>query len=164
MSEPEIRLATREDRTPLQRMLELYQHDLSHVWDQDLDAHGEYGYSLDKYWSNPACKAFVFRVAGRFAGFGLVDDRVSLPENQWWMSQFFVLKKYRRSGVGHAGARAIFDAIRGRWEIGQMPGNDAAVAFWRRVIDGYTGGRYVEHHLDDERWRGHLQCFVNTAG
>jgi hypothetical protein len=47
----DIRLATVADRQPLQRMLELYQYDLSDIWDQDLDAAGEFGYGLDRYWS-----------------------------------------------------------------------------------------------------------------
>ena len=38
--------ATLADQLPIRRMLELYQHDLSHIWDQDLDEHGEYGYAL----------------------------------------------------------------------------------------------------------------------
>ena len=42
-----------------------------------------------------------------------------------------------------------------------MPGNQAALAFWRRVIGAYTGGRFVEHELHDERWHGTLQCFDN---
>jgi predicted acetyltransferase len=144
-------------------MLELYQHDLSDLWDQDLDAHGEYGYALDRYWRHLACKPFVFAVAGRHAGFALVDDSVSLPGNEWWMAQFFVLKKYRRAGIGRAAAREVFEQVRGRWEVGQMPRNLPARAFWRSVIGEYTGGRFVEHDLNDERWHGTLQCFDNTA-
>ena len=63
-----VRPATADDRLPLYRMLELYQHDLSDVWDQDLDSHGEYGYALDAYWADPRCQPFVFVVAGRYAG------------------------------------------------------------------------------------------------
>ncbi|MCM2326956.1 MAG: GNAT family N-acetyltransferase [Lysobacter sp.] len=158
----EIRPATPADRVPIGRMLELYQHDLSDVWDQDLDGDGQYGYSLDKYWSNPRCRAFVFLVAGKYAGFALVDDSVSLPENEHWMAQFFVIRKYRRQGLGSEAARRVFDVVRGRWEVGQMRKNLPAQAFWRRVIDEYTGGRFVEHELADESWDGLLQCFDNS--
>lgn len=156
-----VRPAALEDRLPITRMLELYQHDISDIWDQDLDAHGEYGYDLEKYWSSPRCKAFVFLVAGKYAGFALVDDSVSLSENEHWMAQFFVLKKYRRRGVGRLAARRVFDLIRGRWEVGQMAKNLPAQAFWRRVISEYTAGDYVEHELSDETWDGLLQCFDN---
>jgi predicted acetyltransferase len=160
--ELQVSVATPADRLPIARMLELYQHDLSDVWDQDLDAHGEYGYALDRYGRDPACHAFVFRVAHKYAGFALVDDAVHLTGNERWLAQFFVLKKYRRLGLGSAAARQVFEQLQGRWEVGQMPKNLPAQAFWRHVIGTYTGGRFVEHDLNDERWQGLLQCFDNT--
>lgn len=156
-----VSLATPADRLPVRRMLELYQHDLSDIWDQDLDVHGEYGYELDPYWGAPAHQAFVFRCDGHYAGLALVDDRVRLAGNQRWMAQFFVLRKYRRRGIGRLAACTVFDTLRGRWEVGQMPGNDAAHAFWRRVIGRYTGGAFSDQQLDDARWRGWLQTFDN---
>jgi predicted acetyltransferase len=162
MNDLEVRPATLADRLPIQRMLELYQHDLSDLWDQDLDLHGEYGYALDRYWRDPKCKAFAFLAAGKYAGFALVDNAVSLPENELWMGQFFVVKKYRRRGLGSVAAKRVFDQVRGRWEVGQMPMNLPAQAFWRRVIGEYSAGNFVEHALDDARWQGLLQCFDNT--
>jgi hypothetical protein len=46
----ELRRAALTDRLAFSRMLELHQHELSDVWDQDLDVNGEYGYVLDQYW------------------------------------------------------------------------------------------------------------------
>ena len=60
----EVRLATITDRLPLFRMLELYQHDLSDIWDQELDLQGEYGYSLERYWKESSCHPFVALVDG----------------------------------------------------------------------------------------------------
>ena len=162
MNDLEVQTATAADRLPVYRMLELYQHDLSDVWDQDLDLHGEYGYALDDHWTRPKHAAFVFRVAGCYAGFALTDPKVRLPDGDWWLTQFFVLKKYRRRGVGQAAARQVFDAVRGRWQVGQMRGNLPAQAFWRRTIAEYTGGAFIEHDLNDERWHGLLHCFDNT--
>ncbi len=159
-----VRRVEKSERAPLSRMLELYQYELSEIWDQDLDIHGEYTYPIDKFWSDPKCSAFMFLVDSHYAGFALVDGLVSLPENQWWMAQFFVLRKYRRRGVGAVAAVQIFNEIRGRWEIGQMPGNLDGQAFWRRVVRDYTGGGFVEHDLDDQRWHGTLQCFDNSEG
>lgn len=158
----EVRHATLADQLPIRRMLELYQHDLSDIWDQDLDAHGEYGYALERYWSEPVHQAFVFLADAHYAGFALVDDDVCLPQSQLWMAQFFVLRKYRRRGFGARAAHAVFDTLRGRWEVGQMARNTPARDFWRRAIGDYTGGAYVEHELHDKRWHGWLQCFDNT--
>ena len=163
MPELTIRSAQWDDRPVLSRLLELYQYDLSEVWPQDVNMHGEYGYAVDRYLRHPRLQAFLFLVDDRYAGFGLVDPDVSLPENELWMGQFFVMKRYRRLGVGSRAARHIFDQVRGRWEVGQMPLNFAAQAFWRRTIDEYTNGNFVEFELHDERWDGLLQCFDNSV-
>jgi predicted acetyltransferase len=158
-----FRVAEWSDRPVLSRLLELYQYDLSEVWPQELNIHGEYGFAVDRYLRNPRLRAYLFQVDGKYAGFGLVDPDVSLEGNDFWMGQFFVMKRYRRMGVATAGARHIFDQHRGKWEVGQMPLNFAAQAFWRRVIGAYTNGAYVEHELHDERWDGFLQCFDNSV-
>jgi predicted acetyltransferase len=135
-----FRVAEWQDKAVLSRMLELYQYDLSEVWPQTLNMHGEYGFAVDRYLRNPRLRAYFFLVDGNYAGFGLVDPDVSLPENDFWMGQFFVMKRYRRSGVGTKGARFIFEQFRGKWEVGQMPLNFLAQAFWRRTIGEYTNG------------------------
>ena len=101
-------------------MLELYQHELSDIWDQDLDVHGDYGYALDRFFDNPACHAFLAFVDGRHAGFALVDPAVKVGVEGHWMDQFFVLKKYRRHGVGQLLAMSVCVALPGRGEVWQM--------------------------------------------
>ncbi len=159
----EIRRATPEDRLPILRMLELYQYELSDIWDQDLDAHGEYGYALDRYWTDARCHPFVARIAGHYVGFALVDAAVKVNNVGRWMDQFFVLKKYRRTCVGKAIALRVFAELPGQWEVGQMASNLAAQAFWRNVIGGCTGGNFVEHALAGDWWEGYVQCFSNAA-
>lgn len=92
-----------------------------------------------------------------------LDDDVCLPESDIWMGQFFIMRKYRRLGIGGTAASEIFDTIRGRWEIGQMPTNVAAQRFWRSVVATYTDNSFTEVELRDERWDGFLQCFDNSA-
>jgi predicted acetyltransferase len=158
-----FRTAQWHDRPVLSRMLELYQYDLSDVWPQDLDMHGEYGFAVDRYLRNPRLSAILLLVDEKYAGFGLVDPDVTFPENTYWLGQFFVMKRYRRAGLGQRAARFIFDHFPGKWEVGQMPRNHAAQAFWRRTISQYTGGQFVEHELHDERWDGFIQCFDSSA-
>lgn len=160
-----VRPARLEDRTPIQRMLELYQHDLSDIWDQDLDIHGEYGYSLDRYGSNGECRAYLATVAGHYAGFALVDRAAKVGADAYWMDQFFVLKKYRRRGVGRHLARSVLASLPGRWEVGQMPENRRAQAFWRTVISDCTAGKFEQHEIAEGWWRGVVQCFrIEPAG
>ena len=159
----EVRVADPDERLPVYRMLELYQHDLSDIWDQDLDLHGEYGYALDRYWQRSDCWPYVFRVGGQYAGFALVDRRVRIPGDEFWMDQFFVLKKYRRRGVGSTAAIAVLDSHHGRWQIGQMAGNLAAQAFWRRLVASYTRAGYAEEQITTGWWQGYVQRFSSPG-
>ena len=158
-----VRRAAAADEPVLSRMLELYQHDLSDIWDQDLDAQGRYGYQLAKFWTDPSCMAVLFLVGGHYAGFALVDGLTRRSTNQLWMSQFFVLKKYRRLGIGASAACRVFDQLRGRWEVGQMEGNDAARTFWRVTISRYAAGNFSEEAFADQHWRGTLMSFDNSS-
>ena len=160
----QVRRARRSDRLALRNMLELYQHDLSEYWPYELDVHGQYGYhTLDYYWREENHAAFVFLVGGRYAGFALVNDDVVWPENARWLAQFFVLRRYRRQGVAGAAARFIFDRLPGRWEVGELPDNLPAQAFWRRVIGDYSGGQFTDRFFKDGDWEGFVQCFDNRA-
>ena len=75
------------------------------------------------------------------------------------MDQFFVLKKYRRLGVGQLLASTVFSALPGRWEVGQLPRNAVAQAFWRKVISRHTGGHFREHEVRTGPWQGTVQVF-----
>lgn len=163
MKELEIRRASAADRMPVYRMLELYQHDLSDIWDQDLDTHGVYGYELDRYWGKEDCHAYVALVDGKHAGFALADTAVKIEPAGHWMDQFFVLKKYRRRGVGADLAVHVFAELPGHWEVGQMPNNIAAQAFWRSIIGVYTDGRFSEQRITRGWWQGLVQSFESPS-
>jgi predicted acetyltransferase len=60
------------------------------------------------------------------------------------MGEFFVLRKYRRSGLGRQLASGLFERFAGTWEVRELPSNTAAQTFWRRIIDDYTHGAFTE--------------------
>ncbi len=66
------------------------------------------------------------------------------------MSEFFVRKPNRRTGIGREAAHLIFDRFAGEWEILEYTRNPGAVAFWRRTIGLYCGGNFVEHSRHGE--------------
>jgi len=107
------------------------------------------------------------RVEGRLAGFVLVmhynyftgEHAADCP---WVIAEFFVMRKYRRQGVGRAAAFQVFDRFPGRWEVAEITSNVGAQAFWRKVIGEYTGGDFAETVLDDESWHGPVQSFDNS--
>ena len=66
------------------------------------------------------------------------------------MAEFFIARAARRRGVGQEAVRLIFDRFSGRWHIMEYMRNPQAVAFWRRVVSAYTGGRYQERSESGE--------------
>jgi predicted acetyltransferase len=79
------------------------------------------------------------------------------------IAEFFVMRNYRRSGVGTQVAFQLFDRFPGRWEIAQRPNNIEGQTFWRRVTGDYCGGDYLEFVLDDSNWEGPVQVFDNST-
>lgn len=155
----ECRLARPEDFAAIGRMLELYQYELSDIWDQELDPQGEYGYDTSMHREARRFFAHVLMVNEHHAGFALVAPARVTRQEGYWMEQFFVLKKYRKAGHGLALATHVLGCHPGAWEIGQMPGNDAARLFWRRVIAIVTQGSFSEVELTQGWWQGTVQRF-----
>jgi predicted acetyltransferase len=134
--------AAEQDKSVLRRLLELYQHDFSEFDGRDLDAHGEYGYPyIDHYWTEPERHPFLFAVDGRWAGLALV--RAGSPND---MAEFFVIRKYRRAGLGRQAAGELLRQFPGRWAVRQLRSNPAATAFWRAVIPF----SFIERETDKE--------------
>ena len=104
---------------------------------------------------------FLIEVGGSLAGFCLIDRYALVPGIDWNVSQFFVLGPWAGRGVGRRAATAAFDRFAGRWQVTQIPANTAAVNFWRRIIDDYTGGAF-EERLVAEPERGNALRNVMT--
>jgi predicted acetyltransferase len=152
----------REERARLLALFELYVYDFSEMLRLDVGADGRFhGPALEAYWADARCHPFLVRVGEKLAGFALVQQRSRLSgdESVFDMDQFFVLRRYRRSGVGQQMAAWLFDHFRGVWEVREKAENVGGIAFWRRIIGRYTGARFEELLLDDERWRGPVQRF-----
>lgn len=144
-------------------MLELYEYDFSEYEGTDLDSDGCFGYPyLDLYWLEPGRHPFIIRVDGRPAGFVLVNAHTYLEGSDWGISEFFILRKYRRKGVGRSAAFAVFDQFRGKWEVHELQRNGPSQDFWRKVIGEYTGGKYTEVQWNRGPSEGPIQCFDNS--
>jgi predicted acetyltransferase len=130
MSTVEVQPASVDEQDALQHLLELYAHDFSELTAADVGADGLFGWrNLGAWWTEPDRHPFLFRVYGRLAGFALVQS--GAPHD---MAEFFVMRKYRRSGVGVDAARAVFAKFPGEWQVREVKANVGAVAFWRRAI------------------------------
>jgi predicted acetyltransferase len=137
----------------LKNLFPLYIHDLSQFTDFDVEADGAFRAppSFAAYWQSPERHPFLLRADGRVAGFALVRQTDADPLS-FDMGEFFVLRRYRRHGVGRIAASALFDRFRGRWEVRELVDNLPAQGFWRRIIADYTQGAFEDTREYFERY------------
>ena len=132
----------------LANLLELYVHDLSEIFPVALGEDGRFGYpKLSLYWSEPDTRwAFLIRCGTRVAGFALVTRGSPASEDPAALdvAEFFVLRAFRRSGVGQRAAVALWDRLPGSWVVRVSEANRAGLPFWRGVIRDYTAGQLAE--------------------
>jgi predicted acetyltransferase len=83
-------------------------------------------------------------VDGNLAGFVMVFNHRNEgdPETDYQIAEFFVIYKYRRSGVGKQAFFQVLDKHKGRWGLGTHPKNVTAMKFWENSICEYTKGKY----------------------
>jgi predicted acetyltransferase len=154
------------ERPIIRHLMELYLYDFSEYDQADVGPSGLYEYPyLDHYWVEPERSPFLVRVDGKLAGFILVtqDNYLTVAKDCWVMAEFFIMRKYRRQGIGAFAAWCIFDRFPGAWQVGQIIENEPATAFWRKVIARYTHNDFMEHILNNDRWRGLVQAFVSRS-
>lgn len=104
---------------------------------------GRFGYaSLPHYWAQAERHfPFLIRHAGAVAGFALTTrgSPVSDDPDVMDVAEFFVLRRYRRSGVGRRAAEVLWHRFPGRWTVRVAAQNRNALAFWRGVVADAAG-------------------------
>jgi predicted acetyltransferase len=166
MPKVEQEAAGPERRETLANLFQLYTHDFSEHWagrpEGDLGEDGRFAaYAfLDSYWIEADREPLLIRADGKLAGFALINAFANsgLPTD-FSMAEFFVARKYRRSGVGLAAATEIIRARPGQWEIAVARKNLAAQPFWRSVAAAVAVGVIDELDKADDRWNGLILRF-----
>ena len=121
---------TAADAPLLERLGHLYVYDLSDTCPTDP---GEDGWFAERPGFPDTGQAFRIDADGKIAGFAIV-----LPDTGWFLDDFFILKRWRRHGVGAAAARAIFERHPGAWALTVRAQNGGALVFWRRILEPYA--------------------------
>jgi predicted acetyltransferase len=131
-----------EHQPALGNLLELYIHDFSELVPRDVGDDGRYGYkNLALYWSDNSRLPFLAKLDDKLFGFVLVT-RIPEPSGDGEtldMAEFFVLRSYRRRGLGTQLAEKVWLHCPGRWQIRVMEKNVSALKFWESSIAKFTG-------------------------
>lgn len=140
-----LRKVELEDREILSNLLEKYDYEFSQYDNRDVNKLGLYGFKyLDYYWTENNRWAYFIEVDGNLAGFVMINDYPEVPDRKtdYCLSEFFIMYKYRRKGLGKECAFKVFNLYHGKWQLKYHPHNIASVYFWNNVINQYTGGKY----------------------
>src|SRR5215831_4722032 len=122
----ELRAARPEDFPALRRLMQLYLYDFAAIDDWSIGADGLYGNAqvIEGFWTDPRMTSYLVHVDGVLAGFALVRDGAHFAgDGTRDISEFFILRRHRRQGIGAEVARRMFDAFPGKWEVTQLTRN-----------------------------------------
>jgi predicted acetyltransferase len=152
----EVIPAILEQKPILANLLELYAYDFTDFLDLELGTDGRFGYSpLPLYWSEPGRHPFLVRVDGKLAGFVFVNRDSEI----WDMAEFFVLRGYRRRGIGTEIAHEVWRRFPGLWEVRVMELNHSAHQFWERAISAFLGAAIHSVRVEKEGKCWHVFSF-----
>jgi|SRR5580698_9051024 predicted acetyltransferase len=146
------------DQAPiLANLLELYAHDFSEFHNVEIGEDGRFGYqALPLYWSEPDRHPFLIMLDGKLAGLALVKkgSDVSGREAVWDVAEFFILRAYRRRGIGTQAAHQVWRRFPGPWEVRVMQANVSAQQFWAGAIATFSGTLIHPVFIENggERW------------
>ncbi|HEN8710572.1 MULTISPECIES: GNAT family N-acetyltransferase [Pseudomonas] len=130
-------LTTTPDQADLIRNLyQFYAYESSDWEQEDVEVNGRFYIHeehLQRYWLAEGWSANLVLVDGFIAGFVLVE-RSELPGiNASELADLFILKRYRRQGIGRAVALQVLTGA-GDWLLRCYAPDPAAVAFCKAVV------------------------------
>jgi predicted acetyltransferase/ADP-ribose pyrophosphatase YjhB (NUDIX family) len=127
-----VKTVATEDWPVVERLWQLYQHDLSEFRHSAPDAGGLFGAGrLPAYREGAARVGYLALLGDVPCGFALV--RLGDRRDRRTMGEFFVTRSARGRGVAAAFAREVFARHPGPWVVAFQNENPRAAAFWRRL-------------------------------
>lgn len=125
-----------EEKMILQNIYPLYLHDLSEYCDQEMREDGTYDIAfLDLFFEKEDLVPFLIRLNEWVVGFILIQKGTYAPSSgeDYYLSEFFILRNFRKRGLGREAVRKLFTQYPGTYLLGQLPNNLPAIHFWKSV-------------------------------
>ncbi len=142
----ELLYASPDYKDVISNLMQFYIYDFSPYVDYDVEEDGLFkAYpDLEDYWKETDSKfPYIIKKEDKYVGFALVKT-IHSEKDYFSIAEFFIMKKYRRQGIGKAVAEQLFNLHRGQWEVHQRDNNKPAQEFWYKVINEYTKGQFSE--------------------
>jgi predicted acetyltransferase len=135
----------------LANLLELYAYDFTEYCDFDIGDNGFYGCKdLDLYWIESNFFPYLIYVNKKIAGFILMQKGSPISDdiNIWDISEFFIMRKYKRHGVGNIAAIKIWERFKGFWQVRVLTSNPIACSFWLQTIKKFISVYPVKNEMN----------------
>ncbi|MGN8249331.1 GNAT family N-acetyltransferase [Pseudomonas sp. SMV7] len=130
-------LAATADQAPLIRNLyQFYAYESSDWEQEDVEVDGRFyihDAHLQRYWQADGWGAYLVLADGFIAGFVLVERSELAAIQTFELADLFILKKYRRQGIGRAVALQFLGG-EGDWLLRCYAQDAPAVAFCNAVL------------------------------
>src|SRR5450432_2105692 len=144
-----------ESEAVLRNLFQHYLHDMAEWFEIDTEPDGSYAYDFSSIWNN--YNVYLAKVDAAIAGFALIGSA-----SEWLgeagghdVHEFFVIRRFRRSGFGKRMATILWSKYPGDWLVRVLESNVPAVLFWRSAISTYSCDSYKEEGriVNGRPWR-----------
>jgi predicted acetyltransferase len=146
--------ASREHISVFENLMQFYIYGFSEFVALDVNEDGlfEPYSSLREYWEegNERFPYFI-KEDEKHLGFVLIRYITLSDRSYFSMAEFFIMRRYRKMGIGRSIAEQVFNLHKGQWEIYQRESNKPAQNFWNKIITENTNGRFKERFENGKR-------------
>ena len=135
--------ATGAQELVFSQLQQLYMHDISEFTGIEPADSGRY--ETEGVFCLDGIENHLIYLRGKPAGFlsyRCIAEGPLLPT--YTLDHFFILRSYRKLGIGEEVSRILFDQVHGRWEVPVEITNEPAISFLRQVLRRYTLRNYRE--------------------
>jgi len=134
----------RSHRAVLGNLGQLYRHDLSGPYGLVPNPDGTFNNRrLDLFLAeaDPEVRAWLITADGSLGGFAMTAP----ADGGRSISDFFIVRALRRSGVGREAARQVIAMTPGPWRIAFQAYNPGVQSFWSQVASDAAGDQWATH-------------------
>jgi predicted acetyltransferase len=138
----------------LKHLMTLFLHDLSE-FNGDLEINQDTGlFEFDVFewfFEKEGLTPFFITFENNIIGFILLQSGhyTNQEHYDYFLNSFFILKKYRRRGLGRETCKQFFNQFPGRYTIGQVSNNVRAIHFWKNVYKSLNIEFYEREMIED---------------
>ncbi|MEX0289636.1 MAG: GNAT family N-acetyltransferase [Flavobacteriaceae bacterium] len=152
---------TKSEKEILRNLVNLCMHDYSEFDKFEVGPEGEFSYRwFGTYFEEEGRYAYLIRVDGNLGGFVMVRSNPGDEDWDFQIAEFFILRRYRRMGLGSLVSQQILNSRRGLWEISYDVRNESASYLWSSISKMYTDAQLQVDYGEKGRNRFLIQTDV----